>query len=61
MDYAFETARRELRELTEEKIGKGTVKSFYYGEGEPKFNTVMLIMRWVYSKELSNSLDSNVE
>ncbi|PKC05723.1 hypothetical protein RhiirA5_501886 [Rhizophagus irregularis] len=46
MDYAFETVRREIRELTGEKIGKGTVKSFYYGEGDPKFNTVMSIMRW---------------
>ncbi|GBC24318.1 hypothetical protein GLOIN_2v1836622 [Rhizophagus irregularis DAOM 181602=DAOM 197198] len=46
MDYAFETVRREIRELTGEKIGKGTVKSFYYGEGDPKFNTVISIMRW---------------
>jgi hypothetical protein len=50
MDYAFETVRREIRELTGEKIGKGTVKSFYYGEGDPKFNTVISIMRWVESK-----------
>ena len=40
LDYAFETVRREIRQLTGEKIGKGTVKSFYYGEGDPKFNNV---------------------
>jgi RNase adaptor protein for sRNA GlmZ degradation len=56
MDYAFETVRRETREVTGEKIGKGTVKSFYYGEGDPKFNTVMSIMRWVDNKEITNSL-----
>ena len=44
MDYAFETVRREIRELTGEKIGKSTVKSFYYGQGDPKFNIVMAIM-----------------
>ena len=60
MDYAFETVRREIRELsTGEKIGKGTVKSFYYGEGDPKFNTVMSIMRWVDDKEITNSLNNN--
>jgi len=32
-DYAFETMRREIRELTREKIGKSTVKNFYYGKG----------------------------
>ena len=55
-DYAFETVRREIREVTEEKIGKGTVKSFYYSEEDPKFNTVMSIMRWVDNKEITNSL-----
>ena len=59
MDYAFETVRREIRELSGEKIGKGTVKSFYYGEGDPKFNTVMSIMRWVDDKEITNSLVNN--
>ncbi|CAB4396157.1 unnamed protein product [Rhizophagus irregularis] len=59
MDYAFETVRREIRELTGEKIGKGTGKSFYYGEGDPKFNTVMTIMRWVDDKEITNSLCAN--
>jgi hypothetical protein len=53
MDYAFETVRCEIRELTEEKIGKGTV---YYGKGDPKFNTIMAIMRWVDNKEIINSL-----
>src|SRR5437763_1075465 len=47
MDYAFETARREIREVTGEKIGKGTVKR------DPKFNTVMTIMRWVDEKEIT--------
>ena len=61
MDYAFETVRREIREVTGEKIGKGTVKSFYYGEGDPKFNTVMSIMRWVDDKEITRSLDNNTE
>ncbi|CAB4441354.1 unnamed protein product [Rhizophagus irregularis] len=51
MDYAFETVRREIRQLTGEKIGKETVKNFYYGEGDPKFRIVMSIMRWVDSKE----------
>jgi hypothetical protein len=51
--------RREIRHLTGEKIGKSTVESFYYGKGDPKFNTVMLIMRWVYSKENTGSLDNN--
>ncbi|GET51126.1 hypothetical protein GLOIN_2v1779676 [Rhizophagus irregularis DAOM 181602=DAOM 197198] len=41
-DYAFGTVRREIRELTGEKIEKVTVKSFYYSERDPKFNTVML-------------------
>ena len=44
MDYASETVRREIRQLTGEKIGKSTVESFYYGKGDPKFNTVMSIM-----------------
>ena len=33
LDYAFETVRREIRQLTGEKIGKETVKNFYYGGG----------------------------
>ena len=37
MDYAFETVRREIRELTGEKVGKETVKNCV---GDPKFNTV---------------------
>ena len=64
-DYAFETVRREIRHLTGEKIGKSTVESFYYGKGDPKFSTMMSIMRWVDSKELSsflvNNLDNNPE
>src|SRR5204863_114014 len=60
MDYMmFETVRCEIRELTEEKIRKDTVKSFYYGEGDPKFNTVMSIMRWVDDKEITNKLNNN--
>ncbi|RGB23916.1 hypothetical protein C1646_773808 [Rhizophagus diaphanus] len=31
MDYAFETVKHEICELTGYKIGKSTVKSFYYG------------------------------
>ncbi|GBC36214.1 hypothetical protein GLOIN_2v1836622 [Rhizophagus irregularis DAOM 181602=DAOM 197198] len=57
-DYALETVRREIRHLTGEKIGKSTVESFYYGKGEPKYTTVMSIMRWVKSKEIA-SLDNN--
>ena len=61
LDYMFETVRREIRQLTGEKIGKGTVKSFYYGEGSPKYDIVMLIMRWVNSKEFSDSVNNNAE
>ena len=43
IDYMFETVRREIRELTNKKIGKVTVKNFYYGGGNSKFSTVMLI------------------
>ena len=32
------------------KDWKGTVKSFYYGVGDPKFSTIMLINRWVDCK-----------
>ncbi|CAB4384652.1 unnamed protein product [Rhizophagus irregularis] len=56
MDYAFETVRCEIRELTGYKIGKSTVKSFYYGQEDPKFNIVMTIMSWVNNKEIINSL-----
>ncbi|PKY33703.1 hypothetical protein RhiirB3_452829 [Rhizophagus irregularis] len=55
LDYMFETVRCEIRQLTGEKIGKGTVKSFYYSEGSPKYDIVMLIMRWVNNKEYSDS------
>ena len=58
-DYAFEIVRREIRHLTGEKIGKSTVESFYYGKGDPKFSTVMLIMRWVKSKEVASSVNNN--
>ncbi|PKK70324.1 hypothetical protein RhiirC2_779855 [Rhizophagus irregularis] len=61
LDYMFETVRREIRQLTGEKIGKGTVKSFYYGEGSPKYDIVMLIMRWVNNKEYSDSVNNNAE
>ena len=50
MDYAFETVRRELT--------GGTMKSFYYSEGDPKFRIVMLIMRQVGSKEFTSSFDN---
>ena len=56
LDYAFETVRREIRQLTGEKIGKETVKNFYYGGGDPKFRIVMSIIRWVDSKEFTDSL-----
>ena len=55
----YESVRREIRELTREKIGKSTVENFYYGKGNPKFNTVMSIMRWVESKEVASSVDNN--
>jgi hypothetical protein len=58
-DYAFETVRHEIRELTREKIGKSTVESFYYGKGRPKYSTVMSIMRWVESKEVASSVNNN--
>ncbi|GES79853.1 hypothetical protein GLOIN_2v1842500 [Rhizophagus clarus] len=61
LDYAFETVRREIRQLTGEKIGKETVKNFYYGEGDPKFRIVMSIMRWVDSKEFSGTINNNAE
>ena len=61
LDYAFETVRREIRQLTGEKIGKETVKNFYYGGGDPKFRIVMSIMRWVDSKEFSGSANNNAE
>src|SRR6266498_6060166 len=54
LDYAFETVRREIRQLTGEKVGKETVKNFYYGVGDPKFRIVTLIMRWVDSKTSNN-------
>src|SRR6266540_4176306 len=50
LDYAFETVRREIHELIGYKIGKSAVKSFYYGQGDPKFNIVMAIMSWVDEK-----------
>ena len=59
LDYAFETVRREIRELTGYKIGKSAVKSFYYGQGDPKFNIVMAIMGWVDEKEITNRLNNN--
>ena len=37
----FETVRYEICELTGEKVGKGTVKNFYYDIGDPKFRIVM--------------------
>ena len=58
LDYAFETVRREIRQLTGEKIGKETVKNFYYGEGDPKFR---IVMRWVDNKEFSGSANNNAE
>lgn len=33
MDYTFETVRREIHQLTGEKVGKSTVENFYYGKG----------------------------
>ena len=59
MDYVFETVRREIRHHTGEKIGKSTVENFYYGRGDPKFSTVMSIMRWVESKEVANNINNN--
>jgi len=56
LDYAFKTVKREIRQLTEKKIGKETVKNFYYDGRDPKFRIVMLIMRWVDSKEFSGSV-----
>ncbi|GBC49024.1 hypothetical protein RhiirA5_366879 [Rhizophagus irregularis] len=61
LDYAFETVRREIRQLTGEKIRKETVKNFYYGGGDPKFRIIMSIMRWVDSKEFSDSVNNNAE
>ena len=57
MDYVG----REIRELTGKKIGKDTVRSFYYGGGYSKFNTVKLISKWINSKEITSSLDNNAE
>ncbi len=58
-DYAFETVRREIHYHTGKKIGKSTVENFYYGRGDPKFSTVMSIMRWVESKEVASSVNNN--
>jgi len=58
-DYAIETVRREVRDLTGERIGKSTMENFYYGKGDPKFSTVMAIMRWVDSKEIASSVNNN--
>ncbi|RIA94829.1 hypothetical protein C1645_817534 [Glomus cerebriforme] len=59
IDYAFETVRHEICELIGKKIGKGIVKSFYYSEGDPKFNTIMSIMRCVNDKKITNNLNNN--
>jgi hypothetical protein len=59
LDYAFETVRREIRQLTGEKVGKETVKNFYYGVGDPKFRIVTLIIRCVDSKTSKTSNNSN--
>ncbi|RIA89405.1 hypothetical protein C1645_824861 [Glomus cerebriforme] len=45
LDYAFGTVGHEIHQLSGDKIGKGTVKSFYYGQRDSKFNIVMSIMR----------------
>ena len=55
----FEIVRHEIWHFTGEKIGKSTVESFYYDKGDPKFSTVMLIMRWVESKEVASSVNNN--
>jgi hypothetical protein len=41
LDYASETVRCEIRQLTREKIGKETVKNFYYGGGDLKFRIIL--------------------
>ncbi|PKC75761.1 hypothetical protein RhiirA1_448381 [Rhizophagus irregularis] len=43
MDYVFKTVRCEIRQLTGKKIGRETVKSFYYDGGDPKFSAVKKI------------------
>ncbi|RGB22567.1 hypothetical protein C1646_730274, partial [Rhizophagus diaphanus] len=59
IDYTIETMRREVCDLTGERIGKSTVENFYYDKGDPKFTTVMSIMRWVESKEVASSVNNN--
>ena len=58
MDYMFETVKHKVCKLTGKKIGKETVKNFYR---DPKFRIVMVIMRWVDSKESISSLDNNAK
>jgi len=56
----FETVKHKVYNLTGERIGKSTMKSFYYSEENPKFNTVMLIIRWVKSKEIASNVNNNM-
>jgi hypothetical protein len=52
--------RCKICHLTEKKIGKSTIENFYYGKGNPKFTTVMSIMRWVeLSKEVASNVNNN--
>ena len=45
IDYVFKIIIYEIHKLTKKKIGKGTVKSFYYSKGNLKFNIIMSIKR----------------
>src|SRR5262249_98775 len=49
MDYAFETARREIRKLTGERIGKGSVENFYYGKGDNAIFFIIVIYQILLS------------
>ena len=51
----------EIYQLTGKKIGGATMKSFYYGYSDSKYNTVKLISKWLDSKENISSLDNNTE
>ncbi len=45
VDYMCETVACEICQLTGKKIGGATIKSFYYGYSDLKYNTIKLISR----------------
>jgi hypothetical protein len=41
------------------KDWKGYCENFYYSKGNPKYNTMMSIIRWVKSKTIASSINNN--